>query len=61
VTLDNSTSQAFVDGGSTAMGSTVDVAATTTNTAHTTAKSTATGGGANSAMQNVLAGKVDPG
>jgi len=61
VTLDNSTSQAFVDGGSTATGGTVDVAATTTNTANTTANSTATGAGANSAIQNILAGKVDPG
>ncbi|MFI5455223.1 MAG: beta strand repeat-containing protein [Isosphaerales bacterium] len=60
VTLDNSTSQAFVDGGSTATGGTVDVSATTTNTANTTANSTATGGGANSAIQNILAGKVDP-
>ena len=60
VTLDNSTSQASVAGGSTATGSTVDVLATTTNTATTSAKSTATGGGSNSAIQNILAGKVDP-
>ena len=61
MTLDNSTSQAFVAGGSTATGGTVDVLATTTNTANTTANSTATGAGPNSAIQNILAGKVDPG
>ena len=60
VTLDNSTSQAYVDGGSTAKGGTVAVTATTTNTANTTANSTATGGSANSAIQNILAGNVDP-
>jgi len=60
VTLDNSTSQAFVDGGSTAKGGTVNVLATTTNTANTTANSTATGAGPNSAIQNILAGTVDP-
>ncbi len=41
VTLDNSTSEAFVAGGSTASGGTVDVLATTTNTADTTANSSA--------------------
>ena len=60
VTLDNSTSQAFVDGGSKATGGTVSVLATTTNTADTSAKSTATGAGTNSAIQNILAGIVDP-
>jgi hypothetical protein len=59
-TLDNSISQAFIDGGSTATGGTVDVTATTVNTATTTADSTATGGGPNSAIKNILAGTVDP-
>jgi hypothetical protein len=61
VTLDNSTSEALVAGGSTATGGTVDVLATTTNTANTSATSMATGAGTNSAIQNILAGKVDPG
>ncbi len=61
LTLDNSTSEAFVAGGSTATGGTVDVLATTTNTANTTANSTSSGAGPNSAIQNILAGKVDPG
>ncbi len=60
VTLDNSLSQAFVTGGSTATGGTVDVLATTTNTAETSAKSTAKGAGLNSAIKNLLEGKVDP-
>ncbi len=60
VTLDNSVSQASVDGGSMATGGTVDVLATTTNTANTTASSMITGAGINSAIQNLLYGKVDP-
>jgi hypothetical protein len=60
VTLDNSVSQATVDGGSSAQGGTVDVLASTTNAATTSASSTALGAGTNSAIQNILAGKVDP-
>ena len=60
VTLDNSLSQAFINGGSTATGGTVDVSATTVNTADTTAKSTAKGAGLNSAIKNLLEGTVDP-
>ncbi len=60
VTLDNSVSQASVNGGSAVTGGTVDVLATTTNTANTTALATASGGSASSAIQNILAGKVDP-
>ena len=60
VTLDNSVSQAFISGGSTATGGTVDVLATTVNTAETTADSTTTGAGLNSAIRNLLDGKVDP-
>ncbi len=61
VTLDNSNSQASVSGGSTVTGNAVNVTASTVNTATTTAKSMATGAGPNSAVQNLLAGKVDPG
>ncbi len=60
VTLDNSNSQAFVDGGSFASAGTIEVKATTTNTATTSAKSTSTGGGKNAAIQNILGGKVNP-
>ena len=60
VTLDNSTSQAYVDGGSHLQGGTVNVLAATTNTAETIAKATATGAGANAAVKNMLAGQVDP-
>ncbi len=61
VTLDSSTSQASVSGGSTVSGDTVDVTASTVNTATTSATSMATGAGPNSAVQNILAGNVDPG
>jgi hypothetical protein len=60
VAIDNSTTQAYVDGGSSVAGGTVDVSATATNTANTTAKATAQGGDSNSGTSNVLSGKVDP-
>jgi hypothetical protein len=60
VTLDNSTSKAFVDGGSTLTADTVDISATTTNTAETRATATTTGGGPNTAVKSVLGGNDDP-
>ena len=60
ITVDNSTSQAFVSGGSTAKAGTVDISATTVNTADTTAESLASGAGASSAIKNMLEGDVDP-
>ncbi len=53
-------SQAFINGDSTATGGTVDVSATTVNTADTTVESTGRGAGLNSAIKNLLEGTVDP-
>jgi hypothetical protein len=60
VTLDNSTSRAFVDGGANLSGGTVEVSALTANTAKTDASSTAKGAGGNAVINNFLEGKVDP-
>ena len=56
VTLDDSTSQAFVNGGASLSGGTVNVLATTTNSANTTAKASATGGGTNPEIASILGG-----
>ncbi len=60
VSIDKSTTQAYVDGGSSIGGGTVNVQATATNTANTTATSSAQGGASNSEVSNDLTGNIDP-